>query len=127
MGKNIMDIEEFLKKSSTISVKHMPDSSKYKAKKFSSWKEFWEDAKKGEMTFPTHRTKCECCGEITNPEDFVGAHIVNVHNSREMYIYPLCNSCNSTYGEGKKESPTFDVHKDMCVVFKVSDADIIEK
>ena len=122
-----MDIDEFLKQNTTISVKHMPDSSKYKPKSFSSWKEFWEAAKKGEMTFPTQKTKCECCGEVVNPGDFVGAHIVSVHNSREMYIYPLCNTCNSTYGEGKKESPVFEVHIDKCVVFKESDAIIVKK
>ena len=127
VGKNILNFDEFCETAKTIGVVHMEDTSRYKPKHFDSWKEFWENAKKGEMTFPTETTKCECCKEDKNPEDFVGAHIREAGNGRgNMYIYPLCNSCNDKYGKGKEKSPTFRVKKEKCVDFHVSDADIVE-
>jgi len=126
IGKNVMDMDKFLKQSQSrsIKVKHMSDTSDLKPKNFDTWKEFWEDAKKGEMTFPNIEEKCACCNKPTDPKDFVGAHIKD--RNGKMYIYPICNSCNSKYGKGKAESPEFSVSKEKCVDFKCSDA-VIKK
>ena len=60
IGKNVMAMDKFLKQSQSrsIKVKHMSDTSDLKPKNFDTWKEFWEDAKKGEMTFPNIEDKC---------------------------------------------------------------------
>ena len=106
----------------TISVRHMEGSSKYKPIGFDSWKSFWE-SKMPDHHFPSQTEKCACCKKDTHPDDFVGAHIVCVDN-KKMYIYPLCNSCNVKYGEGRELSPVFEVKKSMCAVFLLSEARI---
>ena len=122
IGKNVMDMDKFLKQSQSrsIKVKHMSNTSDLKPKNFDTWKEFWEDAKKGEMTFPKIKETCACCKKLTDPKDFVGAHVKDSNDN--MYIYPICNSCNSTYGKGKAPSPEFIVSKEKCVDFNFSDA-----
>ena len=107
-----------------LRVEHMEGSSKYEPKDGGTWKDYWEK-KKSPLTFPTKTTKCECCGEDTAPQDFVGAHIQEVNNKDKRYIYPLCATCNDTYGKGKEKSTTFDVKKEFCVRFLLSEAKIV--
>ena len=107
----------------TIQVKHMEGSSKYEPKLFNTWKEYWED-KMSPMTFPSQKEKCACCQEYTSPQDFVGAH-VKEESSNNMYIYPLCKTCNGKYGIRKEESPVFSVMKAMCADFSLSEARIV--
>jgi len=106
----------------TITVKHMEDSAKYKPRHCTSWKQYYENALG--VRFPKNETKCACCGNPTKSKDFVGAHIVEVSNPKNKYIYPLCNTCNATYGKGKEKSPEFKVRKSQCVTFKISEARI---
>ena len=107
----------------TISVKHMEDSSKYNPIGFKSWKDFWE-SKIPNAHFPSKLEKCACCNEDTQPKDFVGAHVVSIENSDKMYIYPLCKTCNDTYGKRKAKSPIFEVKKSLCADFSLSEAKI---
>lgn len=97
----------------TLLVEHMSDSSKYEPRTDATWKDYWE--RKTKRSFPSQRTECACCGELTEPKDFVGSHVVNVNNRRIRYIYPLCAKCNDTYGKGKRKSPKFYVNVDDCV------------
>lgn len=96
-----------------LCVKHMAGSSKYVPKDDDSWKDFWE--RKSNRRFPSRREKCPCCGEMTDADDFVGGHVVDVTNSMMKYICPVCKSCNSKYGQGKEESPAFYVNKADCI------------
>ena len=108
-----------------ITVKHMENTTQYSPRNYKTWKEYWEG--KSGQHFPTSVGVCACCGKITIPKDFVGAHIEEVENHKKQYIYPLCNSCNDRYGEGKEESPEFDVIKSYCVPFLMSETDIVER
>lgn len=107
----------------TIMAKHMNESSKYKPIGFNSWKDFWESKVKNNL-FPSSVEKCACCKKDTQPNEFVGAHIIQVDTDK-MYIYPLCQTCNSTYGEDKEESPIFEVKKSLCADFSLSEARIV--
>ena len=56
----------------------------------SSWLEYWKK----------HRTtigavKCGYCGSTS---DLVGAHVKKVNGGDELYITPLCRSCNQKGG-----------------------------
>lgn len=55
----------------------------------SSWLKYWE------MHSGLKATKCGCCGSRTN---LVGAHVIEVFGSSELYITPLCSSCNQKGG-----------------------------
>ena len=102
-----------------ISVKHMKNTSNLQPNDSTSWKQFWE--KRMSSTFPTQKEKCPCCHKGRNPDDFVGSHIYEVADKNKMYIYPICKSCNSEHGEGKTESPIFNVLNARCVTFHFSD------
>lgn len=106
-----------------ISLKHMEGSSQYEPKCFNSWKEYWED-KMSPMVFPSHTERCACCNQDTSPDDFVGSHIID-EKTNNMYIYPLCKSCNDKYGKGKVASPSFFVMRAMCADFLLSEAKIV--
>lgn len=92
-----------------ICVKHLSGSSKWEPKEFESWKDFWK-SKKGEK-WPEGGSVCICCKQ--ERETFVGAHVIDEKGRK--YIYPVCDSCNSTYGEGKEESPSFYAQKFLLV------------
>ena len=48
--------------------------------------------------------------------------------NKNQYICPLCNSCNDRYGEGKDDSPEFEVIKSYCVLFSLDeDVEIVER
>jgi hypothetical protein len=53
----------------------------------SSWLEYWEN-----ITGKT-ADHCGACGK-TGRSDLVGAHVKKVYGGDELYITPLCNSCN---------------------------------
>lgn len=107
---------------SLIEVRHMKGSSIYKPKNYSTWKEYWKAKITNDNRFPTQDESCDCCRKITAPENFVGGHVVEVQNEDKIYIYPICNSCNSQYGKDKKDSPIFKVTKSKCVDFIMSEA-----
>lgn len=104
-----------------IVVKHLNGSSKYVPKEVGTWKAFWLKNSNGRQ-FPEDDTKCLSCGKSKKATDFVGGHIFAVTDSDKMYICPVCESCNSTYGEGKEPSPEFIVTVDDCVDFTLEDA-----
>ena len=60
------------------------------------------------LCFSTDVNICDCCNKET--VDFVGAHVVSIKDSK-TYIFPLCRTCNSTYGEGKEGNKTFFARK----------------
>lgn len=107
----------------SFAVKHLKGSSKYAPKGGGTWKKFWIDKSNGRQ-FPEDKTKCLSCGNPTNADKFVGGHVFEVANQNKMYICPVCESCNSTYGKGKKESPKFIVTSDDCVDFTYEDAEL---
>lgn len=106
----------------SILVEHMVDSAKYEPKDGGTWKDYWE--KKSNRQFPYKRTKCACCGEMKEPEEFVGGHIVEVDNRRNKYIHPICEDCNNKYGKGKLQSPQFTVKQGDCVKWLKSESKI---
>jgi hypothetical protein len=55
-----------------------------------SWLEYWEKNR-----VLTSICKCGCCGTAT---DLVGAHVELVYGGNELYITPLCRSCNQKTG-----------------------------
>ncbi len=64
-----------------------------------------------------------CIGGINILQNnFVGAHIEEAKNPTKQYIYPLCNICNSKYGEEKATSPVFLVKKDYCATFSLHES-----
>lgn len=104
----------------TIMVRHMVGTSKYEPKDFQSWKEYWEN-KKYPFQFPQKSSDCPCCKNRRDKDEFVGAHIEEADNPQKQYIYPICNSCNDRYGEGKEPSPVFEVKKPFCAPFSISE------
>lgn len=103
-----------------ILVKHMEGTADYQPNDGSAtWKAFWE--RKLSQKFPSAKCVCDCCKETRMPEEFVGAHIVDVNNSNNMYIYPLCEICNDKYGKNKEPSPSFWVRKSLCADFSLSE------
>ena len=83
---------------SEMRVRHMPNSSKYKPKKYNSWKEFWKDKTTSKMPFPENGVfKCDCCQKYRNTEKneekFVGGHVISENN--KAFVYPICEQCNS--------------------------------
>lgn len=126
MRKQLDNAYNKLTSNNIIKVKHMKDTAKYRPAKDRSWKEYWE--RKSGLQFPTSVRKCACCGKLTIPKDFVGAHIEEVNDTNKQYIYPLCNSCNSRYREGNDKSPEFNVIKSYCVPFSLDEAvEIVER
>ena len=105
-----------------IKVEHMKGSGVYEPKDGGTWKDYWE--KKSNRQFPSKRTKCACCGEMKEPEEFVGGHIVEVDNRRNKYIHPVCEGCNNKYGKGKLQSPQFKVKQGDCVKWLKSESKI---
>lgn len=103
-----------------ILVKHMVGSADYEPKEGGTWKDYWEH--KSNKLFPSQRTKCVCCGEMKEPMDFVGGHVVEVHNRRNKYIHPVCEDCNKKYGKGKLKSPEFKVRQGDCVKWLMSES-----
>ena len=57
----------------------------------SSWLAYWKQHRTGDSTI-----KCGCC-EVTY--NLVGAHVQKVNGDNELYITPLCNSCNQQEGD----------------------------
>ena len=57
----------------------------------SDWLEYWKK-KIGK--------KADCCGAIDckSRYNLVGAHVQNVFSGRELYITPLCKTCNKRSG-----------------------------
>ena len=53
----------------------------------SSWLEYWENQ------VGHSASHCGQCGDA-NHDDLVGAHVQKVFGGNEMYITPLCRSCN---------------------------------
>lgn len=104
---------------SKILVEHLQGSSKYVPKDGGTWKDFWEA--KLNKKFPSVSAECACCNRKVEPNHFVGSHIIYVKNGK-MYIYPLCDSCNSRYGKGKEKSPRFYVNKEDCAPWSVSES-----
>lgn len=109
--------------SSKIKVRHVKGSTNQEVPEGGTWKEYWERQSERNGTykkFPLYNQNCPCCNILTKPEDFVGAHVERVNNSDKVYICPVCRSCNSKYGEGKEESPVFEVYEWDCVEVKNS-------
>ena len=115
-------LKEFVDNQSIL-VEHIIGSAKYEPKDGGTWKDYWE--KKSNRPFPSKRTKCACCGEMKEPEEFVGGHIMEVANHRMKYIHPICETCNDTYGEGKIESKQFLVKRADCVKWLKSESKIV--
>lgn len=109
--------------SQEILVEHMEGSGDYEPKDGGTWKDYWE--KKSSRQFPSKRTKCPCCGEMKEPEEFVGGHIMEVANRRMKYIHPICETCNDRYGKRKKESKQFLVKRAECVRWLKSESKIV--
>ena len=53
----------------------------------SSWLEYWEN-QTGKKATRCGATDCHATS------DLVGAHVQKVYGGNELYITPLCNSCN---------------------------------
>lgn len=103
-------------------VKNMEGSSKYvKPRNFETWIEFW--ATKANKDIPECGSECGCCGKVQ--EKFVGGHVIAITDGSQ-YIYPICESCNSTYGEGKKNDHTFEGLKESLVPFNEDDAECVD-
>lgn len=108
---NVSEMRILLNGAIFIRVKHLEGSSQWKAKDFDSWKDFW--IAKTSKDWPESGTICSCCQK--EQETFVGAHVIDEKGNK--YIYPTCSICNKTYGEGKKESPTFVAQESLLVPF----------
>lgn len=55
-----------------------------------SWLEYWKNHRIG-----NGKCKCGYCGDTS---DLVGAHVQKVYGGNELYITPLCSSCNQKAG-----------------------------
>ncbi|MBQ9435495.1 MAG: hypothetical protein IJU33_05140 [Bacteroidales bacterium] len=108
---DVVEMRDNIDKFTRLKVKHLSGSSKWKPKEFESWKDFWLSNKTED--WPKSGTICDCCRE--KKETFVGGHVID--DKEKKYIYPVCDSCNSTYGEGKEESPSFYAQKFLLVPF----------
>lgn len=94
-------------------VKNAPNTKDMKPQDYtdySSWIDYWESRKKNLRMhllsqYSPNKFKCSKCGREFLWSEFVGAHVQKVplqhHSPSELYIYPLCNRCNS----GKDETP----------------------
>ena len=55
-----------------------------------TWLDYWKNHRNG-----TSMVKCGSCGATSN---LVGAHVQKVNGGDELYITPLCRSCNQKDG-----------------------------
>ena len=71
-------------------VKNVNGSSRWKKPSTGedSWLEYWEN-----MT----GRRASCCGAVDchSSSSLVGAHVQDVYGGNEIYITPLCTSCNN--------------------------------
>lgn len=104
-----------------ILVRHTEGSSKYRAKYFGSWKEFWE-SKNPSNSFPVNQ-ECDCCQKVAS--NFVGGHVTAIQ-SEKTYIYPICGECNDKYGVGKSNK-TFQAKQGLLVPFNPTEDAYINK
>lgn len=95
-------------------VKHMSGSSIFKYE-HGSWEDYWENKK--QIPFPKDSI-CDCCQ--TKGTELVGGHVVDV-KTKQVYIYPVCKSCNTEF-IGKENEHPFYARKDWLVPFQVEEA-----
>lgn len=102
------------KRDGFIIVKHMPYSSDFKWEQ-GSWENYWEYKK--HLPFPK-QSVCDCCHKKRTK--LVGCHVVDV-KTKQVYIYPACQSCNAKF-IGKENEHPFYARKDWLVPFRVEEA-----
>ena len=96
-------------------VKNMDGSSKYKLEGNRTWADYWNE--KNELKFPNYKHTCDCCNTVQN--EFVGGHVVSFLE-RNIYIYPICKTCNSRY-KGEKSKHLFKAQRKWLVPFNKND------
>ena len=57
-----------------------------------SWLNYWEQSKKN--LNPSEEYACPACGKGVYRSDFHGCHVQRAIGNNEMFIIPLCRSCN---------------------------------
>lgn len=107
----------FLKR---VKVRHMPDSGKFRPRKYDSWREFWKAHSASSIPFPENGAyECDCCKQLKN--NFVGGHVIT--KDKKAYIYPICEECNNKAKENNTYSKkTFTVLQEWLVPFSLQDA-----
>lgn len=115
MGKTIIvsetqlrRIAQLAKTDGKVLIKHLPESSVFKAK-IGSWEKYWEGLSSKEWD------KYNTDGEIN-----VGCHVVNIE-TREVFICPKSSSENTRI-IGYEDEFIFVVDKDILVPFNVEDS-----
>ena len=82
-------MEQYVVLNNTDQIANSPDSSQCSTSK--SWKEFWTE--KTNLQWPAN-CRVRLCGRSA----VHGAHI-KISGRTEMYIIPMCASCNSSYNK----------------------------
>ena len=115
MGKTIYITEKQLyyfsklvNKEGKCIVKHLPDSSVFKAKD-SSWKSYWES--KSNVPWPISEEKST---------ENVGYHVVDII-TQEVFICPKTNSENTSI-IGQEDEHIFIIDRALMVPFKIEDS-----
>ncbi len=77
------------------------------------WINYWKHYSNGKKI----PSKCPCCDETMESKGgAVGGHVVKCVEPRgDIYITPICRSCNSTYKNSKAGDKEFFVAEDMLV------------
>ncbi|WP_294591729.1 hypothetical protein [uncultured Rikenella sp.] len=95
-----------MSKLNKLKVQNAIGTSPLSPRGFSSWLEYWENFK-GQLSAKYYY--CPACGNLTHKSKFVGAHVtIGGLPFGQMYIVPLCNSCNHRTG-------VFSVNADLLV------------
>lgn len=79
----------------SIVAKHAEGTSEYNKGNYSSWTEWWDENIDEPLTPPNGI--CPCCQRIIKENKsnyFVVGHIYDAH-TREGYVCPVCNQCNT--------------------------------
>lgn len=96
-----------------VKVHHAPNTKDLKPNEFtdfSSWIDFWKSKKSLAMLKQGNGYVCPDCENITDEDDFHGAHVIK-ENGSKLYIVPTCSSCN----EEKDTTSLFEVEEDWLV------------
>ena len=120
-SENGIQMRKEIDKVKFTQVRHMPGSSKYTPKNYSSWKEFWKAKSTSIEPFPENgEYKCDCCGK--QKEIFCGGHVISIEDEKN-YIYPICEECNNKAKENNEFSRKyFRAKRGWLVILSSEDA-----
>lgn len=105
-----MEFEETVEFLRSVRVQHSVGTTDGNKNWFEYWKKNRLDENLNIIDFSQYASwTCECCGQDVPVAEMVGAHVHIEDNPDELYIYPTCRTCNSTYTDVNADNIVFSV------------------